>query len=322
MSLKTAFAVKCSIAVLQSIQDTPDEFSETYQPASPTLPLSGWLYLWTFTFPDVTTLEQASRRWTLFTNRMRDKKLRVQWMRFLEPHVTHGWHVHAVAARRYDVTMIRALALKFGFGRLHVCRIPASKAGYVLKYVTKYKRHSSDGKFRLWACNGFKGVTTAQVKCADSWATYCFSQVGFRDAKNFTLPFIYRNGLQAWARDARNGCPITQNTMNPAQTKVAVDLLTVGARIAFCEYRASKLREAKKYIDGRASLSEKSYYHAHLLEAGATPILVEEPLPDSFRPDDKLVPPMKKGQTCVVELVKVSVFNGKETYQAKFHAIA
>lgn len=321
MSQKTAFAVRCSLAVLLSLKDHRGETEFNIQ-KTPTLPLSGSLYLWTFTFPDVTTLEQASRRWTAFNQRMRKAKISVQWMRFFEPHASHGWHVHCAAAKHIDVTMIRTLATRFGFGRMHVKRIPSQAAGYLLKYVTKYKRHSSDGRYRLWACCGFKGVTVAQVRVEDTWATYCYSQVGFAQVGKFSLPFIYRNGLEAWAKQTRIGDAKTKKHMNPAQSKVANDLLNVGAKIAFCEYRSSKLREAKKYIDGRASLSEKSYYHAHLLESGATPLLVEEPLPDSFRPDDKLVPPMKKGQTCIVEFVKVSVFNGKETYAAKFHAIA
>jgi len=271
----------------------------------------------------VTTLEQASRRWTAWNQRMRKAKIAVQWMRFFEPHATHGWHVHCVAVRYYDVTMIRALATKFGFGRMHVKQIPAEAAGYLLKYVTKYKRHSSDGRYRLWACCGFRGVTMAQVRVFDSWTDYCYSQVGYAQVGKYSLAYIYKNGLESWLRQSRFGDAKTKNNMmNPAQSKVAQQLLEVGAKIAFVEYRASKMREAKKYIEGRASLSEKTYYHAHLLEAGGTPLLVEEVLPDSFRPSDTLVAPMKKGQTCVLEFTKVSVFNGKETYQGKFHAIA
>lgn len=320
MSQKERFAILSSLAVLQSYGE--EEPSESTIQQSPTLPLTGWLYLWTFTFPDVTTLEQCSKRWTLLNKRLRNMKLRVQWMRFLEPHPNgHGWHVHTAAVHRYDVTMIRPLAEKFGFGRLNVIRIPSSKAYYLLKYVTKYKRASSDGRFRLWACCGFRGVTVSSVRAFDSWADYCYSQIGYGNVSKYSLAYIYRHGLECWSRQSHIGDAKTTKHMNPAQQKIALQLLEVGAKIAFAEYRGSKMREAKKYIDGRASLSEKSYYHAHLLEAGATPILVEEVLPDSFRPQDTLVPPMKKGQTCIVEFVKVSVFNGKETYGAKFHAI-
>jgi len=322
MSQKIAFAVRCSIAVLQSL--TEEEPSEEQVQILPTLPLKGWLYLWTFTTPDEVSLDVLSKRWTLFNNRLRNQKTGVRWMRFFEPHTSHGWHVHCVAASRYDVTMIRKLAAKFGFGRLNVIRIPAHKAGYVLKYVTKYKRRSSDGRFRLWACNGFKGVTVSRVRIFDSWADFCFSQVGYAEVSKWSIDYIYRNGLSAWAKQTRVGDAQQkiQNKMNTAQKTKAMELMETGAKVVFVEYRGTKLREARKFIDGRASLSEKTYYTQHLCEAGATPLLVEMPLPETFRPTDTVVSPLKKGQTAVLELTKVSVFNGKETYQGNFHAIA
>jgi len=320
MSQKVAFAVRCSLAVLLALED--GEPSEETVPPCPSLPLVGSLYLWTFTFPDVTTLEEASRRWTLFNNRLRNLHLNVRWMRFLEPHAIHGWHVHTVAAQFYPVETIRKLALKFGFGRMHVKQIPAHAAGYVLKYVTKYKRASSDGKFRLWACNGFKGVPVSQVRIYDSHLDFCLSQIGFSEASKYSIDFIYRNGLECWAKQTHIGDAKIQKTMNENQKKSALAVLELGGKIVFAEYRGTKLREARKYIEGRASLSEKSYYASHLYEANSAPLLVEEVLPDSFRPSDTLVSPLKKGQTCILELTSVKVFNGKETYAAKIHAPA
>jgi len=322
MSQKIAFAVRCSIAVLQSLVE--EEPSEGQIAHPPSLPLKGWLYLWTFTTPDVVSLAVISERWTLLNKRLSNRKSGVRWMRFFEPHISHGWHVHTVAATRYDVTTIRKLAEKFGFGRLNVIRIPASAAGYVLKYVTKYKRHSSDGRFRMWACNGFKGVTVSRVRVFDTWADYCYSQVGYKEVPNWSLDYIYRNGLEAWAKQTRIGDAQqkTKNKMNAVQSKKAAELLETGAKVVFVEYRGNKIREARKFIDGRASLSEKTYYNQFLLEAGGAPLLIEAQLPDTYRPTDTVVPPMKKGQTCVLEITKVSVFNSKETYQGNFHAIA
>lgn len=249
----------------------------------------------------------------------------MKWMRFFEPHASHGWHVHCVAVNRYDVTMIRPLAEKFGFGRLNVIQIPAEKAPYVLKYVTKYRRHSSDGRFRLWACSGFRGIPVSEVRIYDSWADYCFSQIGYANISEYKMDYIYRNGLETWLKQTHSEAatkPKTQRYMNAQQSKIGLSLLESGAKVVFVEYRGHKIREARKFIDGRASLSEKSYYSQHLVEAGGAPLLIEELLPDSYRPTDTIQPPLKKGQTAVLEIKKVSVFNGKETYQGLFHSIA
>lgn len=320
MSQKIAFAVKCSIAVLQSLEtEEPSEFSIQ---KTPSLPLRGSLYLWTFTTPDQNTLEILSKRWTAFTKRLRNMKLDVKWMRFFEPHKSeHGWHVHCVAVTRYDVSMIRPLAEKFGFGRLNVVRIPASKIGYVLKYVTKYRRQASDGKFRLWACNGFKGVTTSKVRIYDSWADYCFATVGYSELSKYSIDYIWRAGLERWSMQSALESAKTKQPMNEKQNAKALELLAKGALVVYVEYRGQKIREARKFIDGRASLSEKSYYISYLLEAGATSLLVEEAMPDSYRPGDVVVARAEKGQTALLEVTKVAVFNGKTTFNGVLHCI-
>lgn len=324
MSQKERFAVLASLAVLQSLNE--GEPTEHNHQSTPILPLKGFVYLWTFTFPDLTTLEQASRKWTLFANYLRRARQDVKWMRFLEPHQTHGWHVHTVAAQRYDVTMMRKHAERFGFGRIHVLRIPASQAGYITKYVTKFKRRSSDGRYRLWACNGFKGCTVASVRTTDTWNTQCFGNIGFKDLTSYSLATVYRLGLENEIARSHTGDglpkPKTKIIMNATQEKSALALLNTGAKVAFIEYRNTKVREARKYIDGRASLSEKSYYLQHFLETNGAPMLVEEVLTDSFKPTDSIAPPMKKGQTAIAEITKISVFNGKETFQARFHAVS
>jgi len=323
---KTAFAVKCSLAVLKSIssaEPSPDSIPEI-----PSLPVSGMVYLWTFTTPDQVDVSTLSKRWTALTQRFRDKKMPVQWMRFFEPHPGgHGWHVHTVAVTRYDVTTIRKLAVKFGFGRLNVKQIPSSKAGYVLKYVIKFHRQKQASRRRLWACNGFKGVPVSTVRIFDSLLDYCYSRIGYKEVSKYSLDYIWKNGLNDWLSATHYGEPTTtkdkkMNTFSPAQEKKIISLAASGNRIAVAEYRGTKIREARKYIDGRASLSEKSYYAAHLFEANASPLLVEALLPDSFKPEvDKVKEPASKGQMCVLVINKVSNFGGKETHQADVHAL-
>ena len=322
MSQKHAFAFRASLAILKSLEESEQEPSEYAIQKTPILPLSGWLYLWTFTTPDVTTPQMISERWTDLTRRIRRIGSGIRWIRVFEPHESHGWHVHAVAVRRYDVTTIRTLAMRYGFGRIHVKRIPASSAGYVTKYLAKNHRvhRKVVSKFRLWACSGFKGATYSKVRCYDSWHHWACSLVGFEQLKNYTLAYIEKNALETWHRQLSDGKP-TDKTMNKIQQDKALELLKTGAKIAFVEFRGAQVREASKFIDGRASLSEKTYYHRFLVEAGVTPLIVEERLPDNFKPSDVLTVPMKKGQTAILEFKKTSVFNGKETHSGIFHAI-
>ena len=73
----------------------------------------------------------------------------------------HGLHVHLVTNRFIDVNVVRALALKAGWGRIHVKRIPAEKAEYLAKYLSKDRPECLKG-WRLWA--GFGNWEWTKVK--------------------------------------------------------------------------------------------------------------------------------------------------------------
>jgi len=245
-------------------------------------------------------------------------------MNFFEPHPGgHGWHVHAVAVRRYDVRMIRQLATISGFGRIHVKVIPASQAWYVLKYVTKssFTRQGETKGRRLWGCSGFRGFPASKVVIHDSLFHEALSSIGYIQAQKESLAYIWTEFIATWAKQSRSG-PKTKIQMNEIQSKEALRILGAGGRVQLVEYRGTKVRSVRKFVDGHPHPTEKSYYAVHLLESNASALLLEEALADSYREDDKIVPPAKKGQTALLEITKTVIFNGKETLTGKLHAIA
>jgi len=319
---KVRFAVLASLARLQSLGE--GEPSESAIQKIPTLPLSGSLYLWTFTTPSKVSLARIICLWRHFMNQRKVRLIPWQGMKFYEPHPGgHGWHVHAVAVRRYDVRMIRTLATISGFGRIHVKEIPASRAWYVLKYVTKasFFRETETKHRQLWGCNGFKGYPASKVVVYDSFLHEALAHFGYVPARKEKLAYIWSKFIKYWSSQTRLGETQTKKKMNEIQAKKSVELVGSGCRVQFVEYRGTKVRAVRKFVDGHPHPTEKQYYAVHLLESNATPIILEEALEDSFRPDDKVVPPAKKGQTAVLEITKTVIFGGKETLSGKLHAI-
>jgi len=74
-------------------------------------------------------------------------------LRVFELHKTDGLQVHLVTNRFIDVNEVRRLATKAGWGRSHVERIPAEKAAYLAKYLSK-ERPECLKSWRLWAAFG------------------------------------------------------------------------------------------------------------------------------------------------------------------------
>ncbi len=126
-------------------------------------------FLWTYTFADDVTPAEAARRWRLF----------VRWhvetdrtcVRVLEAGSKNGrWHYHCVTPQRWDVNEVREAAMRCGFGRINVKRIPADKARYVAKYLRKHGRSELPRGQRRWACVGFEGVPVNRVKAtSETW---------------------------------------------------------------------------------------------------------------------------------------------------------
>ena len=107
--------------------------------------------------------------------------------------VSHGWHVHLATPRWYDVKLLRRVAARFGFGRVHVStegrkgKSVKDAARYMAKYVSKgFSSHTGpDGEptksrphylkgIRLWARVGkCPGVRVSTVVAMGAFPEAC-----------------------------------------------------------------------------------------------------------------------------------------------------
>ena len=112
------------------------------------------LYFWTFTFAEVLDIKATRKRWNHLLTLLRRRYPKLCGLRAFELHEEHGLHVHLVTNAWIDVNEARAMAKKAGWGRIHVKRIPADKACYMGKYLTKENRAPCFKGWRLWAAFG------------------------------------------------------------------------------------------------------------------------------------------------------------------------
>jgi hypothetical protein len=122
---------------------------------------AGKLYMWTFTFAEVLSLNDTRSRWNHFLTLMRRRWPLLCGLRVFELHEQHGLHVHLVTNRFIDVNETRRLAKAARWGRIHVTRIPVERAQYLAKYLTK-DREPCLKSWRLWA--GFGKWDWSRVK--------------------------------------------------------------------------------------------------------------------------------------------------------------
>jgi len=330
MGAKERFAFKCSLAVLLHAESSLDvEPCEHSIMTFPHLPLSGELYLWTFTTPDPVGLGELAVRWADFLHRWKQRRPLLPALRLLrvfEPHQRHGYHVHFVAARRYDVRMMRTLATKSNFGRINVLKMPAQKALYAAKYLQKHKRKPGEKAVRMWASVGFRGCPVNSVRITDSWVTEIISYtVGYADFSKNAWSLLWLQAMERRIRISRiNGCDPKNKKMaklNDKQATKVSDLLNLGKGVRFLEYRSTVVRSTKKWVDGRASLTEKSFFAQHNCETAAgVPLLIEEPLPDTYVEGSPIAVPLKKGESFIFEEEKAREYKGVVTYQGILHA--
>lgn len=111
---------------------------------------SGRLFFWTFTFKEVLSIKETRSRWNHFLTLLKRRWPKMSGLRVFEMHEEHGLHVHLLTDRFLDVNEARKLAARAGWGRIHVMRIPAAKAGYLAKYLSKEREPCLKG-WRLWA---------------------------------------------------------------------------------------------------------------------------------------------------------------------------
>jgi len=171
---------------------------------TPRLPLKGWVYLWTFTLPDSeATLSALSERWRNWARNWRRDIPYWRGVRVFERSPVLRWHAHVVGVERFCVMTIRGHAQKYGFGRVHVKRIPAMKAGYVAKYLVKMRRLEETNNVRLAAAFGFKGISGSDIEVEDTWTDYICKHSP--TAPNMFVPFYQRRetALKYWLASTR-----------------------------------------------------------------------------------------------------------------------
>ena len=119
------------------------------------------LYMWTFTLKETMDIKDVRKRWNYLLTLLRRKWPQFCGLRVYEMHETHGLHVHLVTNRYVRVEDVRRLAIKSGWGRIHVQRIQADRAAYLAKYLGKDREPCLKG-WRLWA--GFGDWDWSRVK--------------------------------------------------------------------------------------------------------------------------------------------------------------
>lgn len=88
------------------------------------------------------------------TRFMRSFFRRCQYVCVYEKHPQgHGWHIHIVINRYLDINALRCLALRYGFGRLHIELCGKEIGKYVAKYVSKTMSQRPDDCKGLRLCN-------------------------------------------------------------------------------------------------------------------------------------------------------------------------
>lgn len=151
----------------------------------PTLPIRGWVYLWTFTLPEDQTFTRLSESWSdLLNQRARDFPS-LRGFRVFESSPTGLWHCHMLTLERIDVEPLRSYAQRFGFGRVNVKRIPGSKCSYVCKYLWKSRLRCGVKGAKISAAVGVRACAEKDIDTRSTWddyvSTVCPSAVGISE---------------------------------------------------------------------------------------------------------------------------------------------
>lgn len=135
------------------------------------------VYLWTFTFRQVIADEIAKACWN-HLNVLLSRKYKPSGgcpgVRVTEVHPGgHGLHFHALIARRLDVNEVRKLAIRAGFGRIHVRKCNQHAAQYLAKYLSKRDDGLKRGARRWGMIAGFKGTRVKDIEVQSTLAENC-----------------------------------------------------------------------------------------------------------------------------------------------------
>ncbi|MCO5053686.1 MAG: hypothetical protein M9920_15515 [Verrucomicrobiae bacterium] len=140
------------------------------------------VYMWTFTTRQVVEDKMAMACWH-HMNRLLRKKYKdaggCPGVRVVEDHPGpvghpggHGLHFHVLIARRVDVVEVRRMAIRAGFGRIHVRKCDQRAAGYLAKYLTK-RDDGLRGRRRWGMVCGFKGTRVRDILVQSELAENC-----------------------------------------------------------------------------------------------------------------------------------------------------
>jgi len=124
------------------------------------------VYHWTFTFCEVLNDWRAMEAWRLLLRDLHNVWPLARGIRVVEVHPGgHGLHFHVLLNRRLPVRLVRALAGRYGFGRIHVKRVKHARraAEYLGKYLSKPSGLRVAA--RRWQCIlGFKGSRVNRIR--------------------------------------------------------------------------------------------------------------------------------------------------------------
>ncbi len=182
MSKKRQLAVEWSVQAL----------SETIR--------GGLLRLWTLTTPDVVDdPKELGRRWSAFCDAMGKELDTVatgkrggrssvakgarRWggVRVSEPHPGgHGWHIHFATASWLSVDLVRRVAQRCGFGRVHVAKPCKGGAKALGAYLSKYLG---------------KALDAGQGSGAHMWSVFGYGRDGATHLKDIIVEF---EGRELW----------------------------------------------------------------------------------------------------------------------------
>jgi len=277
---KAQFWVLANLALLKSETRTIRQGFLESRP-EPSLPIKGWAYLWTFTLPGAASLQNCLTTWKAWSaHRARDIPY-FRGVRCFEPGTLSGrWHVHVVGVERFCVMTIRQHAKKYGWGRVNVRRIPATKAGYIAKYVTKSRRACKGGGVKLMGLVGFgklKGISASDILVQDDWHDEILRVTAHMNAGGDRFfPWKHRENyaLQAWLNSTRNKSGVEPYKMIKLEKKEhaaqAVSELENGGVIALAEYRSFKSEKKEMSVKERPDLKEMRVICTHSIELAGT----------------------------------------------------
>jgi len=259
-------------------------------------------YIWTWTFPDVEARADASvamRRWKALVKDL-TRTHGFKFVRVLERGaIGEGCHFHGVTGDWWSVEKVRDLSQEHGFGRVNARWVPLHKALYLAKYVRKTQRNL-DG-FRKWACVGFQGVTSQDVK--------------IRQKVFDVVPLSARPELTGWVEwrfpdsvtvrhalrsDALPTDPVHIMEIKASALKLINEMLIKGARIGVGEYRGTQVREVN-VDDWKTKQSTTKIIAEHTVEFGGEAVKVGQWLPPGSS-KDKVIAPAQKGEAVLVEI--------------------